>query len=324
MSKIVFFSGGLTSFAVAHSIKDDKPLLYFTDTKWEDEDLYRFIYEASDKLKLPLLIHSMGIDPVELMIKQRIIFNSRIGNCSAILKMKVASDFLKKGKKPQIEEWYNKQYLPTYFDFDKVNELYFGIGFDEFHRVGAIKKNWQPYDVKFPLVESIFNYDELLAQYGIKKPRMYLKGFTHNNCKGRCVKAGKGHYKLLYNEDKETFNEINQIEHYLSIYVGAYHYLKNEVGAEYILQKNEDEIYKWYRSGYKHKPNLSFSFGQNFNSIIKSGQIKTIKQTMDKKQQFDLFGNTSRNGDEIGGCGCFVDYDENNLEIQWNYGKEDE
>ena len=45
---------------------------------------------------------------------------------------------------------------------------------------------------------------------------------------------------------------------------------------------------------------------------------------MDKKQQFDLFGNTVRNGDEIGGCGCFVDYDENNLEIQWNYGKEDE
>lgn len=308
MSKLVFFSGGLASFAVAHSIKDEKPLLYFTDTKWEDEDLYRFLYEVSDKLQLPLLIHSMGIDPVELMIKQKVIFNSRIGNCSTILKMKTAADFWKKGIKPPIEKWYNKQYLKH--DISTIDELYFGIGFEEFHRVAAIKRNWQPFKVKFPLVESAYDYDQLLKEYQITKPRMYLKGFTHNNCKGRCVKAGKGHYKLLYNEDRETFDEINQIEHYLSLYVGAYHYLKNETGAEHLIQHNEDEIYKWYRSRYKHKPNLHIAWNQNFNSIIKSGQIKLIKKGMKKKQQFDLFSNDQWNEDLIGGCGCFVEYDD--------------
>lgn len=319
MSKIVFFSGGLASFAVAHSIKDDKPLLYFTDTKWEDEDLYRFIYEASDKLKLPLLIHSMGIDPVELMIKQRIIFNSRIGNCSAILKMKVASDFLKKGKKPQVEEWYNKQYLPADFDFDKVNELYFGIGFDEFHRVGAIKKNWQPYDVKFPLVESIFNYDELLAQYDIKKPRMYLKGFTHNNCKGRCVKAGKGHFRLLYKEDRKTFDEINHIEQTLGEYVATWHFNKNDETKLEDLKNNTEEMYKWHNSKYQYQPKLLHLAPRDVKrpSIMKNSYIDDIRKEQENNVQINFL-------EELGGCGCFVDYDENNLEIQWNYGKEDE
>lgn len=302
MKKLVFFSGGLASFAVAHSIKDEKPLLYFTDTLWEDEDLYRFIYEVSDKLKLPMLIHSMGIDPVELMIKQKIIFNSRMGNCSTILKMKVSADFLKKGKKPKVEKWYNKQYLQG--SIDEVEDVYFGIGYDEFHRVAAIKKNWQPFNVKFPLVESNFDYDELLSLYDIKKPVMYLKGFTHNNCKGRCVKAGKGHFKLLYNEDRETFEEIKMIEHWLSLYVGAYHWLKQEEGTEHLIEHNEKEMYKWHQSKYEYKPNLHFAWGQNFNSILKHEQIKQIAKKQDKKMQLDLFGND----DAIGGCGCFVDY----------------
>src|SRR5690606_13637332 len=98
---IIFFSGGKSSFAVADWVKkrfpDDNILLYFTDTCWEDEDLYRFINEASDKLQLPLLTHRMGITPMQLMFEKKLVFNSRIGDCSKILKMKVAADFLKRG-----------------------------------------------------------------------------------------------------------------------------------------------------------------------------------------------------------------------------------
>lgn len=43
---IIFFSGGTASFAVAAWVKKKHPndniLLYFTDTLWESEDLYRF------------------------------------------------------------------------------------------------------------------------------------------------------------------------------------------------------------------------------------------------------------------------------------------
>lgn len=304
MNRIVFFSGGLSSFAVAHHLKANFPsdniLLYFTDTKWEDEDLYRFIDEVSDKLELPMLKHSSGINPVQLMIKQHIIFNSRMGNCSTILKMRVADQYLKKGIVPPIEEWRNKQYLKDE-NFIENATLYFGISFDEYHRTKAIKENWKPFEVEFPLCKIFYDFDELLKKYSIEKPQMYLKGFTHNNCKGRCVKAGKGHYKLLYNEDRDTFNEINAIEHQLSLYVGAWHTMKDEPMAIHLLEENEQEMMKWHDSNYQYKPNLHFLQSENTPSILKQTSLKDINKLMSKKCQLDIF-------DEIGGCGCFVDY----------------
>lgn len=318
-NRIVFFSGGLSSFAVAHHLKTEYPndniVLYFTDTKWEDEDLYRFIYEVSDKLELPMLIHSIGIDPVQLMIKQKVLFNSRIGNCSTILKMKTAADFIKKGKRPEYEEWVNKQHLKDE-NFVEDATLYFGISFDEYHRTTAIKENWKPFEVEFPLCKVFLDYDELLTLYDIKKPSLYLKGFTHNNCKGRCVKAGRGHYKLLYNEDRKTFDEIKKIEWMLSKYVAAYHTIKRlrdgdyydqqiYLMADHLLKNNEEEMNKWHDSGYTYKPNLHFSDETtvDFPTFIKGVQIREIGRSMDKHNTLDLFN------EEIGGCGCFVTYD---------------
>lgn len=300
---VIFFSGGLSSFAVAHHIKDKKPLLYFTDTHWEDEDLYRFIYEVSDKMKLPLLIHSYGIDPVQLMIKQRIIFNSRLGSCSAILKMKIASDYFKKGVVPPEVKWYNKQYLEEE-DID-VERVYFGIGYDEFHRVGAIKKNWQPFDVKFPLVETMYDFDKLLKEYDIVKPRLYEMGFTHNNCKGRCVKAGKRHFKLLYNEDRATFEQLEHVEKMLGYYVEAWHSNKHDESKLEDLKRNEEEMIKWHSSGYTYKPDLRHTSSNKKPTILKKDSLEDIRRSVEVKEQFDLFAE-----EEVGGCGCFIDYDE--------------
>lgn len=78
---IIFFSGGLSSFSVADYVKEQFPedniCLYFNDILWESEDLYRGINEASDKLELPLLTHSIGLDPIQLMFEQKVVFNSR-------------------------------------------------------------------------------------------------------------------------------------------------------------------------------------------------------------------------------------------------------
>lgn len=73
-NRIVFFSGGKSSFATADYVKNKYPndniVLYFTDTNWEDADLYRFLYQAADRLQLPLLTHSMGITPLQLMFEK--------------------------------------------------------------------------------------------------------------------------------------------------------------------------------------------------------------------------------------------------------------
>lgn len=304
-NRILFFSGGLSSFAVAHYLKvnypNDNILLYFTDTLWEDEDLYRFIYEVSNKLKLPMLIHSSGLDPVELMIKQKILFSSRMGNCSTILKMKVAADYIKKGKSIKLEKWHNKEYLKS-DNFIENATLYFGIEFDEFHRTKAIKENWKPFNVEFPLTKMFLDFDELLKVYDITKPNMYLKGFKHNNCKGRCVKAGISHYKLLFNEDRETFNQIEEIETTLSKYVATYHEWKNDETKKEVLENNQFEMMLWHDTKYTHKPKLVLANTDKVYSFIKNNTIQSIRERMEVNNQFDLFN------EEMGGCGCFVDY----------------
>lgn len=192
---IIFFSGGKASFAVADYVKscypNDNIVLYFTDTLWEDDDLYRFIIEGSDKLKLPMLTHSKGLNPIQLMFEKKLVFNSMIGDCSKILKIKVGRDFLKKGIKPKIEKWRNKQYLKQ-DNFIKDATLYFGIGWDEMHRQEDIITNWKPFQVEMPLIDNLIYPDDILKKHKIRQPRLYDYGFAHNNCAARCCKGGQG------------------------------------------------------------------------------------------------------------------------------------
>jgi len=306
-NRILFFSGGLSSFAVAHHLKlkfpEDNIVLYFTDTKWEDEDLYRFINEASDKLQLPLLKHSEGIDPVRLMIKSRALFSNRFGECSKILKMRTAKRFIKKGKKPPFEEWYNKQYLKS-DNFRENPILYFGIAFGELHRLTPIKENWKPFEVDFPLAREFYDYDDLLKLYDIRIPSLYLKGFAHNNCKARCVKAGVGHYKLLYNTDRATFEQIEHIESMLSLFVAMFHKFKRNPEWKERLLHNDAEMVKWHSKDYKYIPQLHLVDDLKVYSFINDRPIRSIREEMEQGGKYDLFQ------DSLGGCGCFVNYED--------------
>jgi hypothetical protein len=271
---IIFFSGGKSSFAVAHLIKEKNPndniLLYFNDTLWEDEDLYRFIYEASDKLKLPMLIHGEGRTPLEIMEKDNFLYNSRVANCSLILKARVAKRYLKKGEKPKIEKWHNKQYLKNE-NFRDNPILYFGISFTEIHRKEAIVRNWKPFDVEMPLITEYVDVDKLLYEYKIEIPRLYKMGFAHNNCKGRCIKGGQGHWIHLLKNDYKSFSEMRDFE----------------------LKMNEQI------NNYKNTKNVKYSF------LKKKGKPYWLKELEEdfrsKPQQLDIF--------DFGGCGCFIDED---------------
>ena len=292
-------------------------MLYFTDTLWEDEDLYRFIEEASDKLQLPMLTHSMGVSPIELMFEQKVIFNSRIGNCSKILKMKVAADFLKKGKEPAIVKWRNKGFLKD-SDFITDATLYFGISWDEMHREGAIRKNWAPFEVGMPLIEEVIDNNEILKIYNIKQFRLYDYGFTHNNCKGRCVKAGQGHFTNLAEKLPKVFTELMEQEHHLKNYVSAYHYIKNldeygfddDVKRIYINDLNS--CYEDYFYGRAEKPKIFIAPNLHMKKFAFMKKQKNNErfpyQLRDLAQDVSV-GSKGVDKFDIGGCGCFVEYD---------------
>lgn len=317
---IIKFSGGKSSFAVAAWVKENYPndniLLYFTDTLWEDEDLYRFNEEVSNKLKLTLLTHSLGVNPPQLMVKQKFMANNRAGTCSRELKIKVAMKFLKKGVVPPIEKWLNKQYLKDN-NFTKDATLYYGIGFDEMHRVSPIQENWKPFTVEFPLIDNDINKDNLLEKYGIKQPRLYEQNFVHNNCAGRCVKGGQGHFQNLLKRREKSFIELKEQEIIISDYI---RYTKQPAIKKGLIKDHMfKDVWKFITTGEKtdkiknildgHKYTKKWNFGidRKGNPIkkpftfMKSLSLDDLEQ---KDLQLDFWDML-----DIGGCGCFVEYE---------------
>jgi hypothetical protein len=351
-NNVIFFSGGTASFAVADWVKtnfpNDNTVLYFTDTKWEDKDLYRFINEASNKLELPMLCHSMGLNPIELMFEKKLVFNSRLGECSKILKMKVASDFLKKGLEPEHSYWVNKRFLKNE-DFRTNAKLFFGIGFEELHREEPIRRNWAPqFQVEMPMVYNIIHKDEALKKYNLRIPDMYLRGFTHNNCAGRCIKAGQAHFKNLKRERPEEFKKLVEQEHHMRICVDAYRYIKaipeDEITEDEreMLYQEIDEAYRDYFYGRSDKPKFyvspsasaapkhmtfkTYSFmkksNPDYEPPIFDDEGKIIVEAVGNKSipyPLNRFNVDLREEErqidlfDFGGCGCFLDYD--NVEV---------
>lgn len=331
MNHIIFSSGGTASLAVADWVKeqhpDDNIVMYFTDTLWEHPDCYRMLHEGSDKLQLPLLTHSLGINPIQLMFEKKMVYNSMIGDCSKILKMGVAEKFLKRRKVPPVEYWRNKEFLRDP-DFITDATLYFGIGFDEMHREGAIKKNWAPFPVVCPLIENNIWKEDVLKKYDIEKPELYKIGFAHNNCHGRCVKAGQRHYKLLKEQMPDMFAKIMEQEHHLRICVSAYRYITKgndpkdktpipeedriPLEVQEVMLQELDDAYRDYFYDRAPRPKLYIHpAGAAVHRYMKVKQysfmkrdskpypIRDLHYEVENDQQIDLF--------DIGGCGCFTD-----------------
>lgn len=254
---IVSYSGGLGSFAVACWVKENYPQdeiwLVFTDTHFEDEDLYRFIDESAKKLGLPLYKIGIVDTPLTLMENDKFLYNSRVANCSKKLKSQPFAKMLK----------YE----------DKENTIiYFGIGFEEQHRTQAISKAYKGWQVEFPLVNNIIDYNDYLKQYGIKRPRLYDMGFTHNNCGGRCIKGGIGHWIQLLKKDYDRFVEMRDFEKRMNIILNNHH--------------NTNKVY---------------SFLKRYGSSYTLEQLERDFQKQGEQLELDF-------GEDIGGCGCFVDY----------------
>lgn len=190
MKHVVMFSGGLGSWACARRViaqcGPQAVTLLFTDTLTEDEDLYRFLDDASAQLGAQLIKISEGRSVWEVLFAKRMMGGSGGPDpCSRILKRELA------------DKWLEENCDPT------DTRVYVGIDWSEIHRFERLrprkaKKGWAyfapmtepPYQMKADMMA------DLLA-CGIEAPRLYGMGFEHNNCGGFCVKAGISHFRHL-------------------------------------------------------------------------------------------------------------------------------
>lgn len=203
MKHVVMFSGGVGSWAAAkrvaarHGTAD--MVLLFSDTMTEDEDLYRFIGEAAADVGAPLVRIADGRNIWQVFRDRRFLGNSRLTPCSSTLKGRPADQWLEENRDPS------------------ATVCYVGIDWTEAHRfdgtptrqglkAARAAKGWvyeapmceAPYMAKWQMLRD-------LERSGIKMPRMYGEGFGHNNCGGLCVKAGIGHWALVWRSRPASF-----------------------------------------------------------------------------------------------------------------------
>lgn len=209
MKHINMYSGGrgswVQSVLLAERYGKENIINLFTDTLIEDEDTYRFIAETTKKSGIELIRLVDGRTPWEVFKDVKWIGNSRLAQCSHLLKQKPA------------RKWIEDNYKP-----DEVT-LYVGIDWTEEHRMKSIIENWKPYSVTSLLLEPPYldktDVFKMMHERGIEPPRLYSMGFSHNNCGGFCVRGGQAHFINLLKTKRDLYlfheNEEEKMRQYL-------------------------------------------------------------------------------------------------------------
>lgn len=224
--KIVCLSGGKASAYCAKIAFDtyDKNdiILYFNDTKWEHPDLYRFLDDLQQYFNHTITNDSDGRDIEQLFHDEKALAYNLMPFCSRIMKGQRLKKFYSHG-----------------------DTLIFGIDSNEGHRATRLVSTYQKIQIQtkkeckleFPLIKknvSKSTIDDWLNIIGIKQPILYDMGFSHNNCSGGCVRAGKKQWFLLYKRLPNIYAERERVEEDIRKLTGKdIHYLKDETLKEF-------------------------------------------------------------------------------------------
>lgn len=187
MSRIAWFSAGVSSFVAAYLSKPDR--IVYIDVANQHPDSLRFLMDCQRVLGRPVevLRDVKWGGCVDNVISERKYINGPSGApCTTLLKKRVRQDFERTLDEP-----------PTYI---------WGYDADEANRARRLDEasEWAN---EFPLIErglSKADCHGIAANLGIKRPAMYDMGYTNNNCIG-CVKGGMGYWNAIRRDFPEVF-----------------------------------------------------------------------------------------------------------------------
>lgn len=211
MKHIVNFSGGDCSFWAAHRVIQkhgrENVVLLFADTLIEDEDLYSLNRKAEEILGVKITRVCHGMTPWELFRKKGLIGNNRFPICSVYL------------KREMLDEWMLQNFEMISRQQNFVMEsavLYIGFDWTEEHRLADIRREKPGWNIEAPMQwDPIWDKCKMRREaeaLGLPEQKLYKLGFPHNNCGGRCVRAGISHWVHLYRTLPERYLEWEREE----------------------------------------------------------------------------------------------------------------
>ena len=154
-----------------------------------------------------------GRDPWEIFRDNRLLGNSRMDPCSRV------------GKREIRDRWIKENMDPA------QTVITVGIGPDEKHRFDDGEGGgFQPrlaaagWTASAPLIgtlEGEIGALPYVARAGMRPPRLYGLGYSHNNCGGFCCKAGHNHFANRFRVQPERFAYDKMMEQKLREFLGA-------------------------------------------------------------------------------------------------------
>lgn len=274
MKHVVNFSGGLCSFWAAHRVVQKygpaNVVLLFADVLIEDPDLYAFNLWAARTLDVPITRVADGRTPWQLFRDEGMIGNNRQPICSGLLKRKLLDAWHEAHFLNIAEE--GQEQIPFLHDGREPATIYLGFDWTEPHRLADIRKEKALWRIEAPMVEEPI-WDKCRMEregraLGMPTQRLYDLGFPHNNCGGRCVRAGISHWVHLYHVLRERYMEwLDEEQRTIE------HFLARGISLEWA------SILKDRRGG-----------------VTKPMTLLQLKERIDAGEKFPL--------DDWGGCGC--------------------
>ena len=222
--RICHLSAGVASWMAAKRTVErygpEMVLLLFADTLIESAGAYAFLEACVANIGTVYGFHRLsdGRTPWQVFRDERFLGNSRVDPCSRILKREL------------LAKWIEDRFTP-----ENCVQV-FGFDWSEGDRFERLQKRFDPWPVDAPLLEPPYLEKRQIVQKardaGLPISPMYELGFDHDNCGGRCVKAGQAHYAKLFHVLPSVYAEVESEENALRGLLGNVSILKDRTGGE--------------------------------------------------------------------------------------------
>lgn len=185
---VIWFSCGVSSAMVAYLCRHEVDKIIYQHVDDQDSDSLRFLRDVESLIGHEIEIQQSPYKCVENVCRAFSFIASAHGaKCTEILKRRMR------------KEWEcDNPGRHTYF---------WGYDCEEKNRAKSIEAYLVQHDHRFPLIENgLIKQDAhaMSVKLGLKRPRMYDKGYQNNNCIG-CVKGGMGYWNKIRIDYPEVF-----------------------------------------------------------------------------------------------------------------------